>query len=76
MGPTGVISLVEADGFMVDGHIASLALRGQLRGLRDGATGQPIFVNTMQDSDALCLGRCADLLPDRWLYRRGDRAAL
>jgi HK97 family phage major capsid protein len=55
MGPTGVISLVEQDGFMVNGHIASLALRGQLRGLRDGATGQPIFVNTMQESTRYAL---------------------
>ena len=55
MGPTGVISLVEQDGFMVSGHIASLALRGQLRGLRDGATGQPIFVNTMQESTRYAL---------------------
>jgi HK97 family phage major capsid protein len=55
MGPTGVISMVEADGFMVTGHIASLALRGQLRGLRDGATGQPIFVNTMQESTRYAL---------------------
>ena len=50
MGPTGVIAKVEEDGFMVNGHIASLTLRGQLRGLRDGATGQPIFVNTMQET--------------------------
>ena len=55
MGPTGVISMVEADGFMVNGHIASLALRGQLRGLRESATGQPIFVNTMQETTRYAL---------------------
>ena len=55
MGPTGVIAKVEEDGFMVTGHIASLTLRGAMRGLRDGATGQPIFVNTMQEATRYAL---------------------
>jgi HK97 family phage major capsid protein len=54
-GLLGVISMVEADGFMVTGHIASLALRGQLRGLRNGPTGEPIFVNTMQEATRYAL---------------------
>jgi len=55
MGPTGVIAKVEEDGYMVDGHIAALALRGMLRGLRESATGAPIFVNTMQEKTRYAL---------------------
>jgi HK97 family phage major capsid protein len=43
MGEEGVIAKVEEDGFMVTGHVAALSMRAKLRGLRDGATGQPIF---------------------------------
>ena len=50
LGENGVISLVEEDGFMVNGHIGAMGLRGRLRGLRD-ANGQPIFTRSMQDSN-------------------------
>jgi HK97 family phage major capsid protein len=58
MGENGVIALIENDGFMATGHIASLSMRGKLRGLRekvyDGtdleALGQPIFVRSMQEA--------------------------
>jgi HK97 family phage major capsid protein len=58
MGENGVIALIEQDGFMATGHIASLSMRGKLRGLRekvyDGtdleALGQPIFVRSMQEA--------------------------
>lgn len=49
MGTSGVISKVEADGFMVSGHIAALSMRARLRGLRD-ANGQPMFNATMQEA--------------------------
>jgi HK97 family phage major capsid protein len=42
LGTNGVVAKVEEDGFMVSGHIAPMALRGRLRGLRDDS-GQPIF---------------------------------
>jgi HK97 family phage major capsid protein len=48
MGENGVISLVEEDGYMVNGHIAAMTMKARLRGLRD-STGQPIFVRSMQD---------------------------
>jgi len=48
MGENGVISLVEEDGYMVNGHIAAMTMKARLRGLRD-TTGQPIFVRSMQD---------------------------
>jgi len=45
----GVIALVEEDGFMVNGHVAHLRMRGRLRNVRD-ALGQPIFTRAMQDA--------------------------
>ena len=47
MGPGGVLSFVEADGFMVSGHIAAMSLKATLRGLRD-ANGQPIYMASPQ----------------------------
>lgn len=49
MGVNGVIARVEEDGFMVNGHVAAMSMRGRLRGLRD-ANGQPIFTATMQEN--------------------------
>jgi HK97 family phage major capsid protein len=49
MAEGGVINKVEEDGYMVTGHVAALAMRAKLRGLRDD-NGQPIFVRSMQDS--------------------------
>lgn len=48
MGDGGLISKVEEDGFMVNGHVSAMTMRGKLRGLReksaDGTNGgQPIF---------------------------------
>lgn len=48
MGTSGILSFVEADGFMVTGHVALMTMKARLRGLRD-ANGQPIFVRNMQD---------------------------
>lgn len=49
MSEDGVIAKVEEDGFMVTGHVAALALRAKLRGLRDNQ-GLPIFVRTIQSA--------------------------
>lgn len=49
LGENGIISTIEADGYMATGHVAAMAMRGKYRGLRD-ATGQPIFKTSMQDS--------------------------
>lgn len=43
LGPSGIVSQVEQDGFMVTAHVAAMSMRGKLRGLRD-ANGQPIFM--------------------------------
>ncbi len=47
MGDGGLFSLVEADGFDVTASVASLGMKGKLRGLRD-ENGQPIFKPNMQ----------------------------
>lgn len=47
LGASGVISKVETSGFLPTGHIAQMALRGRLRGVR-GSDGQPIFKASMQ----------------------------
>ncbi len=49
LGESGVVSLVEEDGYLVTGHVGALSLRGQLRGLRSSATDLPIFLRSMQD---------------------------
>lgn len=54
MSENGVISIVEQDGFMVNGHIAAMQMAGRLRGLRD-ANGQPIFARSMQDENRYAL---------------------
>jgi HK97 family phage major capsid protein len=43
----GVISLVEADGYMATGHVAAMGMRGRYRGLRD-LQGQPLFKTGIQ----------------------------
>lgn len=47
-GLDGVIAKVEEDGFLVNGFISALTMRARLRALRDGGTGLPLFVQTMQ----------------------------
>ena len=45
---SGLIGLIEDDGFMSTGHIAHTAMRRKLRNVRD-ANGQPIFLPSMQN---------------------------
>lgn len=49
LGESGVISLVEQDGYMATGHVAAMNMRGKYRGLRD-QNGQPIFKTSMQNA--------------------------
>lgn len=48
-GADGMFMTVEADGFMVTGSIAALAMKGILRNTRD-SDGNPIFKANMQDA--------------------------
>ncbi len=45
-GTSGVLGLVEEDGFMVSGHVAAMSMRAKLRSLRD-TTGQPVFMRSL-----------------------------
>jgi len=47
-GVDGLLMLLEADGYMATGHIASAGMRGRLRNVRD-INGNPIFNRSMQD---------------------------
>lgn len=49
MGESGVLSKVEEDGYMPNGHIGSLSMRAKLRGLRD-SNGNPIFNRVVQSA--------------------------
>ena len=46
MGESGIIAKVEADGYIPDGHMAAIGIRGKLRSLRD-ADGGLIYVRDM-----------------------------
>ena len=46
MGAGGLISMVEEDGFIVNGYLGSLKSRAHLRGITD-QNGQPLFRNGM-----------------------------
>lgn len=46
-GTSGLIGLLEADGFMATGHIAHTSMRRKLRNVRT-SDGQPIFLPSMQ----------------------------
>lgn len=72
MGEDGVLSAVELDGFMVDGHVSAIAMKGKYRGLRD-TTGQPIFKSSMQGRTDYSLDGA-----DVWFPRNGalDPAAV
>ena len=48
-GADGAVMLIEADGYMANGYIATLAMRGMLRNLRD-TDGNLIFKSSVQES--------------------------
>lgn len=54
LGENGVISKVEESGRMVNGAIASMAMRGKLRGIKN-TSGTPLFKSDMQGSTQYAL---------------------
>ncbi len=50
MGESGLLSMVEADGYMVNGHVGAMTMRAKLRGLRT-TDGVPIFTRSMQEGN-------------------------
>lgn len=49
LGEAGTITEIELDGYMQNGHIGDVSMRGKLRSVRD-ADGQPIFSTGMQEA--------------------------
>ena len=62
LGESGVISLVENDGYMATGHVGAMTMRGKYRGLRD-EQGQPLFKTSMQSSTAYDLDGAPIVFP-------------
>ena len=54
LGDGGVISKVEADGYMSTGGLASMAMRSKLRSIKDDA-GHPLFTTGMQGATQYAL---------------------
>lgn len=48
LGDNGLFSLVEQDGYIVNGALGAIAMMGKLRGLRD-TMGQFLFMNDMKE---------------------------
>ena len=61
-GTAGVLSAIEADGFVATGHIAHVSMRGKLRNVRD-SNGQPIFSGSMQEAGQYVLDGSPILFP-------------
>jgi hypothetical protein len=90
MGEGGVLSKIEEDGFMPNGHVASLSMRAKLRGLREkdingDATGPGIFTTTRMDAgkteyaldgEQLIFPRNGAIDPTRSLLISGDWSQL
>jgi HK97 family phage major capsid protein len=86
LGEGGVLSLIEEDGFMPNGHVAALRMKAKLRGLREkdingDATGPPIFVTSRMsgeatayslDGEPLAFPRNGAIDPARTLMVSGD----
>jgi HK97 family phage major capsid protein len=86
MGEGGVISKVEEDGFMVNGHAAAMSMRAKLRALRDSNL-QPIFKSLYKegvqgatryelDGERLIFPRNGSIDPDQSLLISGDWSQL
>ena len=54
LGAEGVISKVEAGGYLPNGGLAGMAMRGKLRGIKD-MQGSPLFKNDMQGATQYAL---------------------
>lgn len=55
LGEPGTMAMVEADGYMVNGHVAHPVMMAGLRGLRT-TEGIPLFVQSMQGAVSYALG--------------------
>lgn len=67
MGEGGVISLVEEDGFIPNGVMAAIKMRGKLRGVRD-EQGQPLFKTDMQGATRYALDGMDTYFPNNGAF--------
>lgn len=63
LAASGVFYQVETDGYDVDGIVGATALKASLRGLRDGATGMPLFTPSIQSPNDYTLAGVTVLFP-------------
>lgn len=86
LGEDGVIAKVEESGFMVNGHVSAMSMRGKLRGLRDD-NKQPIFKALTKegvqgstryelDGEPMVFPRNGSVDPSRSLLISGDWSQL
>lgn len=82
LGENGLISKVEADGFMVNGHVCAMTMKARYRGLRD-ADGGSIFLRSMQertryelDGEPMLFPRNGSMDPLQALQFSGDWSQL
>lgn len=54
LADNGLFSLVEQDGYLVNGALSAISMKGKLRGLRS-SEGVPIFTNDMKQSNRYLL---------------------
>jgi len=54
LADNGLFSLVEQDGYLVNGALAAISMKGKLRGLRT-SEGAPIFTNDMKQANRYLL---------------------
>lgn len=82
LSENGVIAKVEEDGFMVNGYVSAMTMRGKLRGLRD-SQNQPIFKALAKegvqgstvyslDGEPMFFPRNGAIIPNRSLLIAGD----
>ncbi len=62
LGEGGTVSMVEADGFFVNGHVDHISMRARYRGLRS-AEGELIFKESVQGTSAYTLDGNPVLFP-------------
>lgn len=81
-GENGLVSKLESDGYMVNGHVCAMSMKAKYRGLRD-SDGSPIFMRSMQertryelDGEMMLFPRNGSMDPSQVLQFAGDWSQL
>lgn len=70
LGDNGLFSLVEQDGYLVNGAMGSISMMGKLRGLRD-ANGQFLFMQDMKEAASYRIGGVPLVFPNNGAFIPG-----